>query len=88
MDRINAAMDFLGTNENINVWVDGLNNDFCTQNDNFDPETCQELVKFFIPPSFPVLAAEQREWVDTFCVSWGTQEGEEEIQGESKKRIP
>ena len=68
--RINAVTDALAWDETITAWVDGLQNEgFCGAQE--DPEECKEAVAFLIPLALPILAGQDRLWVDGFCTQWG-----------------
>eukprot|EP00091_Calanus_sinicus_P003295 TRINITY_DN1345_c0_g1_i3.p1 TRINITY_DN1345_c0_g1~~TRINITY_DN1345_c0_g1_i3.p1 ORF type:complete len:140 (-),score=53.36 TRINITY_DN1345_c0_g1_i3:99-494(-) len=71
--RVDGATDALAWEETITAWVSGLQEEgFCGAQE--DPEQCKEAVAFLIPLAFPVLVAQPRDWVDTFCVDiWGCQ---------------
>ena len=71
--RVNGSTDALAWEETIVAWVSGLQDEgFCGAQE--DPEQCKEAVAFLIPLAFPVLVAQPRDWVDTFCTDiWGCQ---------------
>jgi hypothetical protein len=71
-ERINISADYLGAEETIVAWVDGLvNSEWCAYIVPDNPEGCKEGVKHVLPLALPVLSSYDRTWVTDFCTEWG-----------------